>query len=159
VSRLLGANQNESGGLFVGDLTLHLIRRTGAAILPVLPNLLRAFLTRLASAVTMTFTQSLVLPFAYLIHTQLDTVITLVESIQVNGRSGLEVLLSAWTSCHQVIQGYWNTRISYVQYAPAPVSVGKRNRVEADGFRACQKGWRLWHSSCYRGGQVYSRSE
>jgi importin-9 len=112
VSRLLDVNEPESGGLFVGDLTLHLIRRTGEAILPVLPDLLRAFVTRLASAVTMTFTQSLVLPFAYLIHTQLDTVISLVESIQVNDRSALEVLLSAWTSCHPTIQGYWNTRIS-----------------------------------------------
>jgi hypothetical protein len=131
-------NEPESGGLFVGDLTLHLIRRAGDRILPVLPDLLRAFVTRLTTALTMTFTQSLVLPFAYLIHTQLDTVLSLVESMEISGRSGLELLISAWTSCHPSIQGYWNTRISYVSFLSLSLLSALKRPINTDVDRLGQ---------------------
>lgn len=56
VARLL-QSQEESGGLFVGDLIIHLIRRAGEAVLPVLPELLQAMLLRMKTAKTATFIQ------------------------------------------------------------------------------------------------------
>lgn len=57
VSRLLEPSESESGGLFVGDLVIHLIRTAGSSLGDVLPGLLTAFVTRLASAKTASFSQ------------------------------------------------------------------------------------------------------
>lgn len=58
VARLL-QSQEESGGLFIGDLIIHLMRKTGEAVLPVLPELLQAMLLRMKTAKTATFIQVL----------------------------------------------------------------------------------------------------
>lgn len=58
VARLLDPDGSESGGLFVGDLVIHLIRKAGSALGPVLPDLLRAFVNRLATAQTASFSQA-----------------------------------------------------------------------------------------------------
>ena len=50
-------NQDESGGLVIGDLIIQMLRRAGEAILPVLPELLQVMLGRMRTAVTATFTQ------------------------------------------------------------------------------------------------------
>jgi hypothetical protein len=52
-------SQEESGGLFVGDLIIHLMRKAGEAVLPVLPELLQAMLSRMKTAKTATFIQVL----------------------------------------------------------------------------------------------------
>ncbi|CAE6414438.1 unnamed protein product [Rhizoctonia solani] len=97
LARLLQRDQNESGGLVVGDLIIHLFRRSGEQIGPVLPELLQAMVTRIVSAKTATFLQSLIVPFAFLIHTQRDNVLNLLESTRVDSKSGLEVLIHACT--------------------------------------------------------------
>ncbi|KPV76594.1 uncharacterized protein RHOBADRAFT_52581 [Rhodotorula graminis WP1] len=120
VAKLLQPSENESAGLFVGDLVIHLVRKAGSSIGPVLPDLLQAFVTRLATAQTAMFTQSLVLPFAYLIHQQLENVLSLLESLAVPsgagqpGRPALEVLLSAWCDYAGDFQGFWNQKVSSV---------------------------------------------
>lgn len=58
VARLL-QSQEESGGLFIGDLIIHLMRKAGEAVLPVLPELLQAMLLRMKTAKTATFIQVL----------------------------------------------------------------------------------------------------
>ena len=58
VARLL-QSQEESGGLFIGDLIIHLMRKAGEAVLPVLPELLQAMLLRMKTATTATFIQVL----------------------------------------------------------------------------------------------------
>ena len=50
-------SQDESGGLQIGDLIIHLFRRAGEAILSVLPQLLQAMVSRMTSAKTATFLQ------------------------------------------------------------------------------------------------------
>ncbi|CAE6488834.1 unnamed protein product [Rhizoctonia solani] len=96
LARLLQRDQNESGGLVVGDLIIHLFRRSGEQIGPVLPELLQAMVTRIDSAKTATFLQSLIVPFAFLIHTQRDNVLNLLESTSVGPKRGLDVLIHAW---------------------------------------------------------------
>lgn len=56
VAKLL-ESQDESGGLVIGDLIIHLLRRAGEAVLPVLPELLQAMVSRMTSAKTATFLQ------------------------------------------------------------------------------------------------------
>ena len=54
--------EDESGSLFIGDLIIHLLRRAGEAILPVLPQLLEAMVRRMRSAKTATFLQVRLVP-------------------------------------------------------------------------------------------------
>ncbi|TFY55031.1 hypothetical protein EVJ58_g8505 [Rhodofomes roseus] len=108
-------SQDESGGLVVGDLIIHLLRRARENVLPVLPELLNAMIGRMTTAKTATFIQaclSLVIPFAFLIHNQRDTVLDLLESANVDGRSGLDILLQTWCENEETFQGFWAQRIS-----------------------------------------------
>ncbi|GAA5933997.1 karyopherin KAP114 [Sporobolomyces koalae] len=121
VANQLQPSDSEAGGLFVGDLVIHLLRKAGPAIGPVLPDLLKAFVNRLATAQTAMFTQSMVLPFAYVIDQQLDTALSLLESIVVPPQTpgaaqqpALEVLLSAWCDYASDFQGFWNQKLSTV---------------------------------------------
>lgn len=114
VALVLRPDRSESASLFVGDLLLHVFRRAGEAILPILPDLLQALLLRLTKAQTSTFTQSLILPFAYLMHSQTETVLDLLENVHIDGRNGVEILLPAWTDNVDSILGFWNIRISSV---------------------------------------------
>lgn len=50
-------NADESGGLVIGDLIIHLLRKAGEAVLPVLPQLLQAMVGRMITAKTATFLQ------------------------------------------------------------------------------------------------------
>lgn len=56
VAKILQSN-DESGGLQIGDLIIHLLRRAGESVLPVLPQLLQAMLARMINAKTATFLQ------------------------------------------------------------------------------------------------------
>ena len=49
---------DESGSLFIGDLIIHLMRRAGESILPILQQLLEAMATRMTTAKTATFIQA-----------------------------------------------------------------------------------------------------
>lgn len=131
VAKLL-QNEDESGGLVIGDLIIHLLRRAGESVLPVLPELLRAMVGRMTAAKTATFLQvsphflsyilhllichdspqSLIIPFAFLMYNQCDTVLTLLESINVYGRPGLDILIHTWCENAETFQGFWPTRIS-----------------------------------------------
>ncbi|KDQ62857.1 hypothetical protein JAAARDRAFT_146629 [Jaapia argillacea MUCL 33604] len=111
VARLL-ENQDESGGLVIGDLIIHLLRRTGDAILSVLPEMLRAMVGRMNTAQTATFIQSLVVPFCFLIVNQRDTILSLLEATQIQGRSGLDIFIQTLCENVETFQGFWPTRIS-----------------------------------------------
>ena len=113
IARLL-QSRDESGGLVIGDLIIHLFRRAGESVLPVLPDLLQAMLVRMQTAQTATFLQSLIIPFAFLVYNHCDPVLDLLESARVGevGRVGLDVLLNTWCENAATFQGFWPTRIS-----------------------------------------------
>ena len=113
IARLL-QNQDESGGLVIGDLIIHLFRRAGDSVLPVLPDLLQAMLVRMRTAQTATFLQSLVVPFAFLVHNHRDAALELLEATRVgeDGSLGLDVLLNTWCENAVTFQGFWPTRVS-----------------------------------------------
>ncbi|KAF8963883.1 armadillo-type protein [Flammula alnicola] len=105
-------SQDESGGLQIGDLIIHLLRRAGESVLPVLPQLLQAMISRMINAKTATFLQSLVVPFAFLINNQRDTVLSLLESMDINGRNALDILVQTWCENAETFQGFWPSRVS-----------------------------------------------
>ncbi|KAJ6502647.1 armadillo-type protein [Mycena vulgaris] len=107
-------SQDESGGLVIGELIIHLLRRAGESVLPVLPQLLQAMVGRMTTAKTATFLQSLVIPFAFLINNQRDTVLALLESMNVHGRLGLDILIQTWCENAETFQGFWPSRISTI---------------------------------------------
>lgn len=112
IARTLAPVDSESGGMFVGDLILTLLRRAGPALLPSMPELLNALLNRLPTAKTPTFIQSLIVPFAYLIYTQRDAVLEMLEHARLaDGRSGLQVLLEAWCENGETFIGLKATRL------------------------------------------------
>ncbi|KAL5519373.1 hypothetical protein ACEPAH_1056 [Sanghuangporus vaninii] len=111
IAKLL-ENEDESGGLVIGDLIIHLLRRASSSIVSVLPELLQAMVRRMKTAKTATFVQSLVIPFAFLMQSERDTVLSLLEGIDVNGRSGLDILIQTWCENAEVFQGFWPSRVS-----------------------------------------------
>ncbi|KIK67465.1 hypothetical protein GYMLUDRAFT_69648 [Collybiopsis luxurians FD-317 M1] len=111
VARILQA-EDESAGLTIGELIIHLLRRAGESVLPVLPELLHAMVTRMLTAKTATFVQSLVVPFAFLINNQRDTVLSLLEEMNIQGRTGLDVLIQTWCENAETFQGFWPSRSS-----------------------------------------------
>jgi len=105
--------------LLAGDLMVHLIRNCGEALFPVLPELLQTLANRIPSAQTATFIQSLIIPFAFLIHSHRDIVLSLLESLTVSAspsisENGLEILIRTWCEYAESFVGFWASRISIV---------------------------------------------
>ncbi|KAG6380709.1 armadillo-type protein [Boletus reticuloceps] len=121
IAKLL-RNEDESGGLVIGDLIIHVLRRAGESVLPVLPELLHAMVERMLTAKTATFLQSLVIPFVFLIHNQADTVLGMLESTIVQGRTALDILIQTWCENAETFQGFWPTRISTLTLSQLYVS-------------------------------------
>ncbi|KAJ1032127.1 hypothetical protein NDA18_001626 [Ustilago nuda] len=126
---LVPTNDSESGGLAVGDLVVALLRKTGDRIAHVLPQLLNAMVQRLATAQTATFSQSLIVPVAYLLHDnheQAKQIMDLLETVQVapsaenaaaESGNGLEVLCKKWVDNVETFQGFWAQRVSALALA------------------------------------------
>ncbi|WVQ75750.1 hypothetical protein IAR50_005381 [Cryptococcus sp. DSM 104548] len=127
LARFLAPEFSESGGIFVGELIMHLFRKAGQAIGPVLPELLRAVVERLKYAKMASFIQTLVLPFAYLFSTDYtSTTIDLLSQMSIlppsepttafptlsGPRSALDIVLNAWTETSETVSGSWNIRVS-----------------------------------------------
>ncbi|KAE8222867.1 hypothetical protein CF319_g3999 [Tilletia indica] len=129
VARALSPEQAESGGLEVGDLLIALLRKAGNAVLPALPELLQALVRRVANAETASFSQSLILPFAFLMQEQAAVVLDLLESTTVEVMvanatgaetrqvSGLEALATKWVEDCETFRGFWAQRISTLALA------------------------------------------
>ena len=56
IAKLL-SNEDESGGLVIGDLIIQLLRRASSSVITVLPALLQAMIQRMVTALTATFVQ------------------------------------------------------------------------------------------------------
>ncbi|BEJ11716.1 hypothetical protein CspHIS471_0201760 [Cutaneotrichosporon sp. HIS471] len=119
LGRFLAPTFSESGGLFVGDLVMHLFRKAGSAIAPVLGDLLNAMASRLGTAQTDSFVQSMVIPFAYLFGTEYtEQVLQLLQSFQpVTVSPGetvpaLDLVLQKWCDVADTITGSWNIRVN-----------------------------------------------
>ncbi|TIA71942.1 hypothetical protein E3P89_01920 [Wallemia ichthyophaga] len=118
IAKLLQTD-SEGSALFIGDVVTHLFRNVSKDILdPALPQLLKVILDRLALSKTSAFTQNLVIPFTYLIHTRREVILEYLSNtavLDVNSNSmvsGLEVLLRMWCDNAETFRGFWAIRIS-----------------------------------------------
>ncbi|KXJ95130.1 armadillo-type protein [Microdochium bolleyi] len=107
IDRLLGANIEDNAASEVGGLAAELVEKAGHERLgPFLPQLLQAVANRLASAYGATFIQSLILVFARLSLVGAHDVVEFLSTININGESGLQVVLSKWLENSVNFAGY-----------------------------------------------------
>lgn len=55
LSKFLSPEFPETGGIYVGDLIIHLLRKASSGIGPILPDLLQALVIRLSTAKLQSF--------------------------------------------------------------------------------------------------------
>jgi len=88
--RLLNPSTSEFSASFVGKLVTTLIMKTGDKLGDQLELLLRAVLSKLQSADTLSVIQNLCMVYAHLINTQLDAALNFLDSVP--GPTGEESL-------------------------------------------------------------------
>ncbi|KAI0401273.1 armadillo-type protein [Xylaria palmicola] len=107
IDRLLGTAIEDNAASEVGGLAAELVEKAGHERLgPFLPQLLQAVANRLATAETATFIQSLILVFARLSLVGARDVVDFLTTIQINGQTGLQVVLSKWLENSVNFAGY-----------------------------------------------------
>ncbi|KAF9145048.1 hypothetical protein BG015_012018 [Linnemannia schmuckeri] len=114
IAKLLDPSQTESAALFVGDLVSKLIMKGGNLVTPILPDLLRAVTIRLADAKLPSFIQPLVMVFAQLCLNQHEIVVNFLDTVDVRGKNGLQIVLTAWLLNHADFQGLYHQKVSAV---------------------------------------------
>ncbi|RWA09716.1 hypothetical protein EKO27_g5399 [Xylaria grammica] len=107
IDRLLGTAIEDNAASEVGGLAAELVEKAGHERLgPFLPQLLQAVANRLATAETATFIQSLILVFARLSLVGAHDVVDFLTTIQINGQTGLQVVLGKWLENSVNFAGY-----------------------------------------------------
>ncbi|EEP75529.1 conserved hypothetical protein [Uncinocarpus reesii 1704] len=97
IDRLLGQSLEDIAASEVGGLAAELVEKAGAEKLgPYFPQLLRAVAQRLATAEKAQFIQSLILVFARLSLVSAREVVDFLAQLDINGHSGLNVVLAKW---------------------------------------------------------------
>ncbi|KAI8921286.1 armadillo-type protein [Powellomyces hirtus] len=114
VSKLLRPGQSESASIFVGNLITKLIQKGGDSLLPILPDLLTAVVRRLEDAKTSSFIQQLVMVFAHLFIRQTTTTLDFLASLQLQDKTGLQLVLSSWCDHFTDFQGYQSIKVSAI---------------------------------------------
>jgi hypothetical protein len=107
IDRLLGPSMEDNAASEVGGLAAELVEKAGQERLgPYLEQLLKAVATRLATAEAAPFIQSLILVFARLSLVGAQDVVEFLTRIEINGQSGLQVVLSKWLEHSVNFAGY-----------------------------------------------------
>lgn len=107
IDRLLGSSVEDNAASEVGGLAAELVEKAGQERLgPFLAQLLQAVATRLASAQAAPFIQSLILVFARLSLVGAHDVVEFLSQIQIEGQSGLQVVLGKWLENSINFAGY-----------------------------------------------------
>ncbi len=111
IDRLLNPAVDENGAAEVGGLAAEVVEKAGSDRLgPYLMQLLRAVAARLATATQAQFIQSLILVFARLSLISAQEVVGFLADVQVENRSGLEVVLGKWLENSITFVGYEDIR-------------------------------------------------
>ncbi|KAK4574524.1 hypothetical protein LTR86_001365 [Recurvomyces mirabilis] len=111
IDRLLNPSVDDNAASEVGGLAAEVVEKAGSERLgPYLVQLLRAVAVRLASAEQAAFIQSLILVFARLSMTATRDVVTFLADTQINGQSGLNVVISKWLENSINFAGYDDIR-------------------------------------------------
>ncbi|KAH9159712.1 hypothetical protein EDB89DRAFT_1915717 [Lactarius sanguifluus] len=93
IARLL-QDQDELGGLVIGDLIIHLFQCAVESVLPDLLELLQAMLVRMRTVQTAMFLQSLVVPFAYPVYRHRDAALDQLEAMHLGQWYGIGIMIT-----------------------------------------------------------------
>jgi hypothetical protein len=107
IDRLLGPTMEDNAASEVGGLAAELVEKAGQERLgPYLEQLLKAVASRLSTAEAAPFIQSLILVFARLSLVGAQDVVEFLTRIDINGQSGLQVVLPKWLEHSINFAGY-----------------------------------------------------
>ncbi|KAJ2799973.1 hypothetical protein H4R20_004232, partial [Coemansia guatemalensis] len=113
VAELMSPEKSESAALFVGDLACKIAQRcTTLVSSETLAALVRTITVRLATARMASFSASLLPFYAQLAVRHPDGFVDLLSSIELDSRSGLHAVLSAWLANYLDVQGYYSRKVS-----------------------------------------------
>lgn len=114
IDRLLSTGVNDNAAGEVGSLAAEVVEKAGGERLgPYLPQLLKAVAARLGSAEHAPFIQSLTLVFARLSLNNASEVVEFLAGLELEGVSGLQVVLSKWLENSINFAGYDEIRQKY----------------------------------------------
>ncbi|XP_006822545.1 importin-9 [Saccoglossus kowalevskii] len=113
VSRLLNPRTSEFTAAFVGRLVSTLISKAGTALGSDLDLMLRAVLSKMQQAESLSVVQSLVMVFAHLIHNQLDAVLEFLYNVPgPTGKPALEFVMTEWVARQHLFYGAYDSKVS-----------------------------------------------
>lgn len=104
VNRLLGPAWLESACSNTGLLILSVVQTFGAVLGHHIPAILEGAADRLSTAKDPVLTGSLIMVFSKLVCKSPETVVDVLSSIEINGESGLEVMLTEWLANFDVLR-------------------------------------------------------
>ncbi|XP_064333394.1 importin-9 isoform X2 [Camelus dromedarius] len=115
VSQLLDPRTSEFTAAFVGRLVSTLISKAGQELGENLDQILRAILSKMQQAETLSVMQSLIMVFAHLVHTQLEPLLEFLCSLPgPTGKPALEFVMAEWTSRQHLFYGQYEGKVSSV---------------------------------------------
>ncbi|XP_072336822.1 importin-9 isoform X3 [Scyliorhinus torazame] len=115
VSQLLDPRTSEYTAAFVGRLVSTLISKAGSQLGENLDQILRAILSKMQQAETLSVMQSLIMVFAQLVHNQLEPLLEFLCSLPgPTGKPALEFVMSEWTSRQPLFYGQYEGKVSTV---------------------------------------------
>lgn len=115
ISKLLDPKTSEYTATYVGRLVSILISKMGSQLGDNLDLMLRAVLSKLQQAETLSVVQSLVLVFAHLLHTQMEAVLQFLSNVpSPTGKTALEFVLTEWCAKQHLFFGEYDRRVSAV---------------------------------------------
>uniref|UniRef100_A0A7N8Y0P3 Importin 9 n=1 Tax=Mastacembelus armatus TaxID=205130 RepID=A0A7N8Y0P3_9TELE len=115
VNQLLDPRTSEFTAAFVGRLVSTLISRAGTELGEQLDQILRAILSKMQQAETLSVMQSLIMVFAHLVHSQLDPLLEFLCSLPgPTGKPALEFVMTEWMSRQHLFYGQYEGKVSTV---------------------------------------------
>ncbi|TST85775.1 Importin-9 [Bagarius yarrelli] len=115
VSHLLDPRMSEFTASFVGRLVSTLIARAGTQLGEQLDQMLRAILSKMQQAETLSVLQSLIMVFAHLVHSQLEPLLEFLSSLPgPTGKPALEFVMMEWMSRQHLFYGQYEGKVSAI---------------------------------------------
>jgi len=110
---LLNPTGSEYSATFVGRLVTTLIQKVGARLGDHLDLLLKAVLSKLRGAKTLSVVQSLIMVYAQLVHSQMDAVLMFLSNVPgPTGNSALHFVMSEWVAKQPNFYGSYESKVS-----------------------------------------------
>lgn len=115
---LLNPVGSEFSATFVGRLVTTLIQKVGVGLGEHLDRLLKAVLSKLQGARTLSVIQSLIMVYAHLVHSQLEAVLQFLSSVPgPTGDSALQFVMSEWVARQASFYGSYESKVSIIALA------------------------------------------